>query len=118
MHQIAKLTTTSLALLLGIGLSAHDARAQTAKDLVGTWAWVSLYVTDADGVKRQPFGATPKGLAIFDSNGRFVYLLASPGRAKFVSNNRDQGTPDENKATVQGSLGYSGTYLVSDKTLH
>jgi len=43
--------------------------------------------------------------------------LASPGRAKFASNNRDQGTPDENKATVQGSFAYSGTYLVSDKTL-
>src|SRR5438094_7194390 len=30
---------------------------------------------------------------------------------------RDRGTPEENKAVVQGSLGYSGTYSVSDKTL-
>ena len=26
-------------------------------------------------------------------------------------------TPEENKATVQGSLAYTGTYSVSDKTL-
>jgi hypothetical protein len=36
---------------------------------------------------------------------------------KFAANNRDQGTADENKETVQGSLGYSGTYSVSDQTL-
>jgi Lipocalin-like domain len=43
--------------------------------------------------------------------------LARPGRPKFASNNRDGTIPEENKATVQGTLAYSGRYSVSDKTL-
>jgi hypothetical protein len=40
-------------------------------------------------------------------------------RPKFASTDRRQGTPDENKATIQGSLAYFGTYSVNeeDKTL-
>ena len=110
------MTAMSL-LILGVALSAGDALAQTAKDLVGTWAWVSVDSTAPDGTKAQPFGPTPKGLIIFDSNGRFAYLLSRPDRPNFASKNRGQGTAEENKATVQGSLGYSGTYSVKDKTL-
>jgi hypothetical protein len=110
------LTMATVALLcLGVALPGA-AVAQTAKDLVGTWEWVSLDLT-RDGAKLQPFGPTPKGFIVFDSNGRFAYLLSRPGRAKFQAKNREQGTPDENKDTVQGSLGYAGTYSVSDKTL-
>jgi Lipocalin-like domain len=38
---------------------------------------------------------------------------------KFASNNRETGTAEENKAIVQGSLAYFGTYTVSetDKTI-
>ncbi len=116
MHRFRMLAMTAMSLLIGVALHAGDALAQTAKDLVGTWEWVSLNVT-RDGTKSQPMGANPKGFIIFDSNGRFAYLLSRPGRAKFAAKNREQGTPDENKATVAGSLGYSGTYSVSDKTL-
>ena len=38
-------------------------------------------------------------------------------RSPFTSNNRNEGTPEENKATVQGSLAYSGTYSLNGKTL-
>src|SRR5689334_15406669 len=38
-------------------------------------------------------------------------------RARFASGRRDQGTPEENKAIVQGSLAYCGTYAVSNETL-
>jgi len=117
MKRFSTFTTAILALLfLGVALPASDAVGQTAKDLVGTWTWVSLHIT-RDGTQSQPMGPTPKGFIVFDSNGRFAYLLSRPGRAKFVANNREQGTPEENKATVEGSLGYSGTYSVSGKTL-
>ena len=33
---------------------------------------------------------------------------------KFASNNRTTGTPEENKATVAGSIAYFGTYDASD----
>jgi lipocalin-like protein len=118
MPRFRTLTLTAMVLLmLGVALHAGDALGQTAKDLVGTWTWVSVENVRPDGTKVQPFGPNPKGFIIFDANGRFAYLLTRPGRPKFAANNRDQGTPEENQATVQGSLGYSGTYSVSDKTL-
>jgi hypothetical protein len=34
---------------------------------------------------------------------------------KFAANNRNVGTPEENKAIVQGSFAYFGTYTVTNK---
>jgi hypothetical protein len=99
---------------LGLTTAAH---AQTAKDLAGTWTWVAVETTRADGQKVQPFGATPKGHVVFDGNGGFAYLLTRPGRPKFTGNSREDGSDHENKATVQGTLGMSGTYAVSGNTL-
>ena len=53
----------------------------------------------------------------FDDKGRFVIVNARPDLPKFASNNRNQGTPDENKAIVQGSLSLFGTYSVADKVI-
>lgn len=103
--------------ILGFALLPCGAVAQTAKDLVGTWTWVSVDTVRADGSRTQQFGPNPKGHIVFDANGHFAYLLTRPGRPKYASNNRDETTAEENKATVQGSLGYAGTYSVSDKTL-
>ena len=102
---------------LGLAMSAIDAAAQGGKALVGTWEWVSVDNTAADGTRTQPFGPKPGGYLTFGADGRFFWLITRPGRAKFASGRRDQGTPDENKATVQGSLAYCGTYAVSNDTL-
>jgi Lipocalin-like domain len=111
--------TVSAVTALGLAVPSGYALSQTAKDLVGTWTWTSVDLIRADGTKTQPFGANPKGYVIFDSNGRFAYLLTRPDRAKFAANNREQGTPEENKASVLGVLAYSGRYSISDggKTL-
>ena len=87
----------------GLGLSTNQAAAQSAKDLVGAWTLVS-----ADA-----FGANPKGTVIFEPNGRFAAMLMRADLAKYASNNRAQGTAAENKATVEGSIAYFGTYSVS-----
>ena len=94
-----------------------NAAAQDGKALVGTWEWVSVDNTAADGTLTQPFGPRPGGYLTFGVDGRFFWLITRPGRAKFASGRRDQGTPDENKATVQGSLAYCGTYSVDNETL-
>ncbi len=113
-----KLHVFSALFALGIAIFLPPtAGAQTAKDLVGTWTWVAVETTAPDGTKAQPFGPSPEGLVIFDSAGRFNWLISRPNRAKFVSKRRDQGTEDENKATVQGCLGYSGTYAVADQVI-
>ena len=56
---------------------------------------------------------------MFNANGHYVAILMSGDRAKFASGNRAKGTPEENAATVQGSLAYYGTYSVDEasKTL-
>jgi len=87
----------------GLMLSTGKAGAQSAKDLVGAWTLVS-----ADA-----FGTNPKGTVIFEANGRFAAMLMRADLAKYAANNRAQGTPAENKATVAGSLAYFGTYSVS-----
>lgn len=103
---------------LGFGMSLiNTVMAQTGQQLVGTWEWVSVDNTMPDGGKTQPFGPKPAGYLSFDGEGRFFWLITRPGRPKFASGRRDQGTPDENKATVQGSLAYCGRYAVSGDTL-
>lgn len=109
-----RLSKVTLTLLASLGTTASNTAAQTAKDLVGTWNLVSDVNTSADGRKVEPFGPTPKGLAIFDSDGRFAIVVSRPDLLKFASNNRMQGTPEENKAIVQGSIGFFGTYSVAD----
>jgi hypothetical protein len=103
--------------MVGIGLGAGNAVAQTAEDLVGTWAWVSVETIGADGTKSQPFGPNPAGLVIFDGSGKFAWLISQPNRAKFAANNREEGTAEENKNTVHGSLAFAGSYAVKGDTL-
>jgi hypothetical protein len=56
-------------------------------------------------------------LAIFDANGRFAIFNINPETPKFASNNRAQGTPEENKAAVLGAIALYGAYTVADKVI-
>jgi lipocalin-like protein len=114
-----RLAELAIAAVIGFGfaMSSIAAFGQKDADLVGTWEWISVDNTLSDGTRSQPFGAKPGGYLEFGADGRFVWLITRPGRAKFASGRRDQGTADENKATVQGSLAYCGTYAVDKHTL-
>jgi len=90
-----------------------NAVAQTAKEFVGTWTLVSITL-EQDGKKTDMYGANPQGQAIFDPNGRVCLMLLRSDVPKFASTNREAGTPEENKAAVNGSLAYFGTYSVSE----
>jgi hypothetical protein len=112
---------TPLFVLAGLAISfalptfaqEKDAVAQTAKDLVGTWTLVSVTL-EQDGKKTDMYGPDPQGQATFDPNGRFSIMFIRSDVPKFASTNREAGTPEENKAAVQGSIGYFGTYSVSE----
>jgi len=91
--------------------------AQTGKDIVGTWKPISVTVTGPDGRKSEPFGPNPNSILTFDANGRFVLVNTRPDLPKFASNNRMQGTAEENKAIVQGTIAYFRTYTVVDKVI-
>ncbi len=108
--------------VLGLALMSASAAAQqkSLKDqLVGTWTAVSWEQTYKDGKKSQRFGTNPKGVNVFDANGRFYIALVRPDLSKVASNNPETATPEEAKAIVAGSISYYGTYTVNeaDKTL-
>jgi Lipocalin-like domain len=117
MNRRTTLALSTMALLcLGVALPGAGV-GQTAKDLVGTWTLVSSETVRPDGSRAPTFGENPKGILIFTSDGRFIYLFSRADLPKFASNNRSTGTPEENKAVVQGSISTFGTYSVAGKDL-
>ena len=99
--------------LLAPALLPHVAHAQTAKDLVGTWIAVAN-VVEQGGVKSEPYGSPPQGMLIFDANGRYGLVLSRSDVPKFASNSRTNGTAEENKAAVQGTISHFGRYTVDE----
>jgi hypothetical protein len=51
---------------------------------------------------------------MFDQNGRVSLVLTRSDLPKFASDNRQAGTPEQNKAIVQGSIAFFGTYSVDE----
>jgi hypothetical protein len=119
---VDKIMTVMAMLFVSIGLGVTDATAQKASrvskaKLVGTWSLVAVNNTSPDGKTAVSFDQDD-GMIIFEANGRFIQALIRSELPKVASNNRATGTPDENKAIVQGSLTYIGTYTVTkDGTL-
>jgi Lipocalin-like domain len=51
---------------------------------------------------------------MFDATGRISLQIMRSTLPKFASNKRQEGTPEENKAIVQGLLCFIGTYSVNE----
>jgi len=123
MSRLGTLALTTMAMLfLGVALPSGEAVGQekTLKEqLVGTWTYDSVDTVRPDGSRTPMFGPNPQGLASFDSNGRYILLTSRSGQPKFASNNRTEGTPEEYKAVVQGTIAHFGRYTVNeaDKTI-
>ena len=96
------------------------AQQKTLKEqLVGTWTFVSAADTNKDGTKSDRWGPNAKGLAIFEANGRFSFMISRSDIPKFAANNVNQGTAEENKAVVHGIIAMIGTWSLDEasKTL-
>lgn len=115
MVRIQRLLLAFMGLSLVMDL-AGIAFAQDAKDLVGTWQLVSN-VIDQGGKKIDQFGPDPHGVLFFESNGRYALVIVRDGLPKFASEGRGNGTPEENKAVVQGSIAHFGSYSVSGNNI-
>ncbi len=101
------------AICATVGLAAHPAGAQTARDIVGTWTLVSA-VAQQGGARTDVFGPNPSGTIVFGGDGRYTLIFLRSDLPKFASNNRASGTTDENKAVVQGSIAHFGTYTMDE----
>lgn len=97
-----------------VSLGPALAQQKSLKEqLLGTWTLVSVSATRPDGTKEQPFRAD-EGILMFDAYGHYSIQLCTQGRAKYASNNRMKGTPEEYQATAQGCNTYWGRYSVNE----
>src|SRR3954467_1144560 len=107
-----------LALICWSAIGLFEAaQAQTAQDIVGSWALVANVNIREDGTRVDVYGANPKGIQIFEAGGRFALITTRPDLPRFASNNRLTGTPEENAAIVQGSNAFFGSYTLSGNAL-
>lgn len=115
----AKVLSVIVAMVLALALAgeinpAHSQQQSLSQQLVGTWAFVVTAAHRKDGTKADVFGPNPNGVLMFHPDGHFVLINTRPGRPRYASGNRLQGTPDEFRETVLGSIAYFGTYGVDD----
>src|SRR5450755_4482250 len=106
------ITTTAL-LCLAVTLSASDSLAQQKslkEQLVGTWTLVSSDQILPDGSKLKQFGANPKGINVFDANGRFFLMIASADNSKIASKDPSRKTNSEEfGGLITESISYDAT---------
>jgi Lipocalin-like domain len=114
----------SLSVIMALGLaslpgSALSQQKSLKEQLTGTWTLISNDNVAPDGTKRQLYGPNPKGILVLDTGGHYVQIYVRSDLPKFKSNNRQQGTPEENQAVVHGTTAQFGTWSVDEgsKTL-
>jgi hypothetical protein len=112
----AKLTVTTLAIALGAAALASGVAGQQRQgnEVAGAWVIVSSDTVRPDGSRSPTFDRSPKGILILDASGHYALELMRAELPKFSSNNRVEGTPEENKVVVQGVLAHYGRYSIND----
>jgi hypothetical protein len=120
---LAMTTTALLCLALSLSASASPAQQKTlTEQLVGTWTLASSDQVRPDGSKLKQLGANPKGINVFDANGRFFLMIVSPGflviasadNTKIVSYNPSKMNSEEIGGLAVESIAYYGTYTVNE----
>src|SRR3981189_1226793 len=104
-------TALGLAMLPGSDLAQQK---PLKEQLAGTWTIISNDNVAPDGTKRQLFGPNPKGILVLAANGQYAQIIVLPNRPNLKVNNRLEGTPEENKASVQGTTAAFGTWSVDE----
>jgi Lipocalin-like domain len=104
--------------LLGLGVALPGAAVAQQKpikeQIVGTWTFVSALDIYPDGRKNDRWGTNPKGVFMFDGNGRFAQFITRSDLPKVSAGTADKGTAEENKAIVSGLVASFGTYTVNE----
>jgi hypothetical protein len=109
----------SAVTVLGSALLPDNAVSQQKslkEQLVGSWTIVSNDNVAPDGTKRQIFGPNPKGIFILSADGRYALVVVNPARPKFQGKSRLDGTSEENKAAIAGTVASFGTWSVNEAT--
>lgn len=102
MNRRATLAALS-ASLLAVAFVAPVA-AQTMKSVAGTYSVVKI----------PAYGDNARGMLVLGADGHYSIVAGRTTLPKFASNSRVKGTPEENKAVIDGSIAHFGTYTVDD----
>jgi lipocalin-like protein len=93
-----------IAALFGCTMLAAPAAAQKTKSVAGTYSAVSV----------PAFGDNPRGTMILTRDGRYSIIITRAEMPKISAGARTKGTPEENKAVVDGSIAHTGRYTIED----
>ena len=103
--------------LAGLLSAPGIAMGQSLKEqIVGAWRQVSIY-NEEGGIKTNPYGEKPVGLAVFDRSGYVISFLSKPELPKFTTPNRLKGTDEEYRGVMQGMIAGFGTYTIDGDTV-
>ena len=111
-RSILGISALSVATLVLLPTSATSQQKTLKEQLVGSWTFVGSTGKSPDG--SPIWGANPKGVLIFTDNGHYTSHILRSDVPKFAAKNRLQGSPEENKAAVQGGIASFGTYTVNE----
>jgi hypothetical protein len=68
--------------------------------------------TERDGRTEPVYGERPNGMLTFTPEMRYIEVLTDSSVPPFASEVRGEGTDEENRAAMAGSIGMFGTYTV------
>ena len=104
-----------MGLALMIAPVTGIAQQKTLKEqIIGSWASAFVEHTYPDGRKVQEFGANPKGISVFDGNGRFIVIVLHSDLPKLASNDWFKPSPDEAMTIAKGVIANYGSYTVNE----
>lgn len=108
---VSAISALALALL---PTGAVSQQKSLKEQIVGSWSYVSADTVAPDGKRTPTFGPNPTGLTIFGADGHYVSFVIRADVPKFASDSRTAGTPEENKAVVQGGIATFGRYSINE----
>ena len=102
MNRTTKLAAICASLLLAAFVA--PVAAQSMKSVAGTYSVVKI----------PAYGENARGRLVLGADGRYSLIAGRTTLPKFAANSRVKGTPEENKAVIDGSIAHFGTYTVDD----
>ena len=93
--------------------AASQASAQV-KSLAGTYVLVTAHTVDKTGQIKPMYGASPRGMLLMSSDGRYTLTIVASGLPKFMAGTRHNSTPQEKEAVIDGSIAHFGTYSLAE----
>jgi hypothetical protein len=111
LFRLSAIVALGLALLPGSIVAQQRALEE---QILGAWTLVAVTGERSDGSKFEPFGANPKGIIIFTSDGHFSLFQSNAEVPRIASNDRGKATPEEATAVIRASIAYYGAYSMNE----